>query len=57
MVAEARRRHPGIDFRQGDILDLSAVADGAFGGVAAFYSLIHIDRDRVVAALREIGRS
>ena len=56
MVAEARRRHPAIAFQQGDILDLIGVPDAAFGGVAAFYSLIHIERARIVAALREIGR-
>ena len=56
MVAEARRRQPGLDFWQGDILDLAAVPDGEFGGVAAFYSLIHIERKRIVAGLREIGR-
>ncbi|MFN8538315.1 MAG: class I SAM-dependent methyltransferase [Thermomicrobiales bacterium] len=56
MVAEARRRHPGIDFQQGDIGDLAGVPDRAFGGVAAFYSLIHIERERMVTALREIGR-
>jgi SAM-dependent methyltransferase len=56
MVAEARRLHPGIAFQQGDILDLAAVPDGSFGGVAAFYSLIHLDRDRLPGALREIGR-
>ena len=56
MVAEARQRQPGVDFQQGDILDLARVPDGAFGGVAAFYSLIHIERGRMVAALREIGR-
>lgn len=56
MLAEARRRHPGIDFQQGDILDLSGVPDGAFGGVAAFYSLIHIGREQVLDALRAIAR-
>lgn len=56
MVAEARRRQPGIDFQQGDIGDLAGVPDGAFGGVAAFYSLIHVERGRMVGALREIGR-
>lgn len=56
MVATARRLHPGLDFQQGDILDLVAMPDGAFGGAVAFYSLIHIPRERLVAALREIGR-
>jgi SAM-dependent methyltransferase len=32
------------------------VADEAYGGVAAFYSIIHIPRPAVVEALRELKR-
>lgn len=32
------------------------MADAAFGGVAAFYSIIHIAPTLLPAALREIGR-
>ena len=41
MVACARRLNPGIRFERGDMLALGEVADGAFGGIAAFYSIHH----------------
>ncbi len=53
MVAEARRRHPGLSFAQADFLDLSAWA-GHFGAAVAFYSLIHLDPEEVPAALRQV---
>ena len=56
MVEQARRLNPDVSFEQGNMLDLNAVADGTFGGVAAFYSIIHIRREFVVDALREIKR-
>jgi SAM-dependent methyltransferase len=55
MVVRARCLNPGIDFRQGDMLALD-VEDGAWAGIAAFYSIIHIPRDDVVGALREFRR-
>lgn len=55
-VEEARRMHPQIEFRQGDMLKLD-VPDGAWVGVTAFYCLIHIPHDRMVDALKEIGRA
>ena len=55
MLAEARRRNPGLEFRQGDMLAL-AEADDSWGGAAAFYSLIHIPRERMPRALSEIRR-
>ena len=56
MVEQARRLNPNIDFEQGTMLDLNSVADDSFGGVAAFYSIIHIPRESVIDALREIKR-
>jgi SAM-dependent methyltransferase len=56
MVRCARSLNPGIPFEQGDMLALSSVADATFGGVAAFYSIIHIARERVVEALSELKR-
>lgn len=56
MVEQARRLNPNIPFEQGTMLDLKAVADESFGGIAAFYSIIHIPRDSVIDALREINR-
>ncbi|MBA3654489.1 MAG: methyltransferase domain-containing protein [Actinobacteria bacterium] len=56
MVAVARRRNPGLRFEQSNMLDLGWVDAEAWGGVVAFYSLIHIVRRRVPDALAEIRR-
>lgn len=56
MLRHARRLNPEIPFQQGDMLALTEVADEAYGGIAAFYSLIHVPRARVVDALRELNR-
>jgi SAM-dependent methyltransferase len=55
MVEQARRLVPGVEFRQGDMMALD-VADGAWAGIAAFYSVIHIHRDDMVVALGELRR-
>jgi SAM-dependent methyltransferase len=55
MVAEARRLNPELPFHQGDMLCLPD-PDDSWGGIAAFYCLIHIPRQQVVEALRELWR-
>lgn len=55
MVAEARRLHPGTTFHQGDMTALE-VADGAWAGIVAFYSLIHISREHMPVVLGELNR-
>jgi len=55
MIEQARRLNPGIEFRQGNMLALD-VEDEAWAGIAAFYSIIHVPREEVVAALRELKR-
>ena len=55
MVESARRLNPGIEFRQGDMRSLD-IEDDALGGIAAFYSIIHIPRSEVIAALGEMNR-
>lgn len=55
-VEQARRLNPGIEFRQGNMLDLD-IPDGAWAGIAAFYSIIHIPRSDVASALRELKRT
>jgi SAM-dependent methyltransferase len=55
MVELARRLTPGIPFEQGDMLAL-ALPDAALAGVAAFYSLIHLERHVVARALGELTR-
>jgi SAM-dependent methyltransferase len=56
MVRQAQRLNPEIPFRQGDMLALAGVEDEAYGGIAAFYSIIHVPRASVVDALRELKR-
>jgi ubiquinone/menaquinone biosynthesis C-methylase UbiE len=56
MVEQARRLNPEISFQCGDMLALADVADDSYGGIAAFYSIVHIPRPKVVQALREFNR-
>ncbi len=56
MIAEARRLNPDLDFEQGDMLALP-LPDASLGGIAAFYSLIHIpmqQHTRVMADFRRV---
>lgn len=55
MVERARRLNPGIEFHQASMLRLP-FADGTWAGIAAFYSIIHVPRADVPAALRELQR-
>ena len=55
MVAVAARLHPALEFRVGDMLDL-ALPDASIAGIAAFYSIIHLPRERVPVALGEMAR-
>ena len=56
MIERARELHPGIAFQVGDMLSLAA-EDEAWAGIVAFYSIIHIPRNSVVLALRELQRT
>ena len=55
MVAEAQRLNPETHFHQGDMLSLPD-ADDSWGGIAAFYCIIHIPREQIVDAVREMKR-
>lgn len=55
MVAQAAALNPDLSFRTGDMRALDE-PDGAWVGIAAFYSIIHIPRAEVVEALREMRR-
>ena len=55
MVAEAQRLNPEVHFHQGDMLALPD-EDNSWGGIAAFYCIIHIPRKQIVDALREMKR-
>ncbi|HEX7315733.1 MAG TPA: methyltransferase domain-containing protein [Pyrinomonadaceae bacterium] len=56
MVRQARRLNPEVHFQQGDMLALSDVGDDAYGGMAAFYAIVHIPRRQLAQALREFRR-
>jgi SAM-dependent methyltransferase len=55
MVAHAQRLYPDIPFIQGNMYALD-IPDATWGGIIAFYSIIHIPREDVVAVLRELKR-
>lgn len=56
MVERAQTLNPDIPFDQGDMLALTRVADNSYGGVAAFYSIIHVPRQALNQALAELKR-
>jgi SAM-dependent methyltransferase len=55
MIAQAQRLNPGIEFRQGDMFGLD-LPNETFGGMTAFYSVVHLPRESLVKALRELHR-
>jgi SAM-dependent methyltransferase len=55
MVKCASRLNPDISFEQGDMLKLEA-ADESWAGVVSFYAIIHLKRDDVTRALKEMRR-
>lgn len=54
-VESARSRFPAVTFEVGDLLDLP-FEDSTFGGVLAWYSLIHLESARCARALEEFAR-
>jgi SAM-dependent methyltransferase len=56
MVEIARRLSPNVRFQQGTMLALD-VADNAWGGLTAFYSIIHIAPDHLPRVLSEFHRA
>jgi SAM-dependent methyltransferase len=55
MVEQARRQNPGIEFWQENMLSLDA-EDGSWGGIVAFYSIVHVPREEVPRAFGEMLR-
>ncbi|HEV2309639.1 MAG TPA: class I SAM-dependent methyltransferase [Acidimicrobiia bacterium] len=55
MAAAAHRRHPAVPCVVADLRRLP-VADGRAAGVVAFYSLIHLPRPDLRAAVESLGR-
>jgi SAM-dependent methyltransferase len=55
MVAEARRRHPGLRFEEGSMTALD-LADGTLGGIVAWYSVIHTPPAQLPEVFAEFRR-
>jgi SAM-dependent methyltransferase len=55
MVKVARELSPEIEFHQGDMMALD-FEDNSWGGIAAFYSIIHIPKSKIVDTLGEFLR-
>lgn len=56
MVQQAQRLNPFIPFQQGDMLTLASIDDASYGGIAAFYSIIHIPPTDIPQALTTLHR-
>lgn len=56
MVTMARRLSPDITFEQGSMLSLTT-ADASWGGIVAFYSIIHLPPEARPQALAEFYRT
>jgi ubiquinone/menaquinone biosynthesis C-methylase UbiE len=55
MLAAARRDYPGLRFTEGDMLHLD-LPDASRAGAIAWYSIIHLPRERVPEAFGEFRR-
>jgi len=56
MIEIARERAPGLPFTVASMLSLP-VPDGAWAGVVAMYSIIHLSPPERAAAFREFARA
>jgi SAM-dependent methyltransferase len=55
MIAQARSRHPDLEFTVGSMTDLD-LPDESVGGVCAWYSTIHVPDSHLPKALSEFHR-
>ena len=55
MIEEARKLNVGIEFRVGNMASLD-VADESWGGIVAFYSIIHIPATELATVFGEFWR-
>lgn len=55
MVALAKELTPEVEFFQGNMLALD-VPDATWGGIAAFYAIVHLPHEQLITAFREMHR-
>jgi len=56
MIKFAMRLNPNISFEQGDMLELN-VPDASLAGIISFYAIIHLKREDVTRALKQMHRA
>jgi SAM-dependent methyltransferase len=55
MIEQARRLHPAVTFREGDMLALD-VPDASLAGVVSFYAIVHLPPEALTSAFGEVKR-
>jgi ubiquinone/menaquinone biosynthesis C-methylase UbiE len=55
MVEIAKKRYPVNDYRVGDMLELD-LPDESLAGIVALYAIIHLKRDEICHAMKEMHR-
>ena len=55
MLEQARRLHPGVEFRQDAVPGLP-LGDESLGAIVAFYSLIHVPEEQFHGTMRDLHR-
>lgn len=56
MIAEARAAYPGLAFRTGDMFALP-LADASVAGIVAFYAIVHLRTEELLAPFAEMRRA
>ena len=54
ILAEARRLHPGIEFRSAALPELDGIADGSFANVLCETVIMHLEPAAIPAAVRRL---
>jgi SAM-dependent methyltransferase len=54
LLAEATRRHPGVEFRPAALPDLTGVADDSFANVLCETVIMHLDLEAATAAVERL---
>ena len=55
MIDQARRLNPGMDFREGNMLELD-LPDASLAGITAFYAIVNLPSDLRPGVIREMAR-
>ena len=56
MIEQAKARNPNISFMVDDMMILATISDASYSGIAVFYTLIHLTREQLPTAMRELWR-